>query len=251
MIKKKLIALDIETTGFNKNNFKKKIDYNHFIIEIGAVEICDGIITNNYFHTYIKPPRIIDIEAYKIHNITNDFLKDKPSFKEKLNEFLYFIKNSILIIHNAYFDLSFLNKEINLNRPKLKKKFNIQKKNNIIDTLFIAKNKFPSKSNSLKSLVNRFKINLFNCRLHGALVDAFILAKLYLKLTIGQKSYLKLDNLLSDIKIFNKYKKNDNYIIKEENKLKLIKYINIKKYELKNHLKMLKFIYKNDNKLFW
>ncbi|MCM0158263.1 exonuclease domain-containing protein [Candidatus Nardonella dryophthoridicola] len=133
------IVLDTETTGINKFN---TYYLNHRIIEIGAVEIVNRKITKNYFHVYLNPNRNIDIEAFRIHNISNNFLKNKPKFKDIYKKFLLFIKNSELIIHNAKFDIDFLNYELSL----INKNIKIENFcSNIIDSLEIARKIFPCK----------------------------------------------------------------------------------------------------------
>ncbi|BBA85360.1 DNA polymerase III epsilon subunit [endosymbiont of Sipalinus gigas] len=184
-MKKRQIALDTETTGINKFGAHY---LGHKIIEIAAVEILDRKITGKKFHTYLNPRRLIDKEAYKIHNIKEDFLKDKPLFKDKIVEFIKFIKGSDLIIHNARFDVGFINNEINM--LNLKKEIKIDKICTIIDSLNIARKVFPCKKNNLNDLCFRLSVNNKDRKFHSALLDANILAEVFLKLTSNQ---IKID----------------------------------------------------------
>ncbi len=222
------IVLDIETTGFNKI-YKHYL--NHKIIEIGAIEIKNRKITNNIFHTYLNPNRKIEYEAYKIHKIKNSFLKKKPIFKNIVNKFINFIKNSDLIIHNSKFDIKFIEYELKLISLKIK----ISNICNIIDTLSISRKIFPGKKNDLNSLCKRYKININTRKKHGALIDAKLLANVYLNITRKQ------------IKINDLFKKN---IKKQKNiniKKKILKY-KINKKEIKDHIKYLKYIKKKYKK---
>ena len=167
------VILDTETTGLSKVE-------KHRIVEIGCVELNNQIPTNKIFHEYINPQRAVSEEAYKIHGYSDEFLSDKKTFAEISEKFLDFIKDKKLIIHNAPFDLSFLNYEM-----KLLEKGVIDKKN-VIDTLEIARTKFPGAQNSLDALCKRYGIDNSHRTLHGALLDAEILADVYLLMTGGQ-----------------------------------------------------------------
>tara|TARA_Y100000768_G_scaffold376198_1_gene347977 strand:- start:9642 stop:10289 length:648 start_codon:yes stop_codon:yes gene_type:complete len=177
------IVLDTETTGLDP-------DDGHKIIEIGCVEILNRTVTNNTFHKYINPQREIDIEASKVHGLTLNNLKDRPIFKEIYNDFLEYISDSPLIIHNAPFDVGFLKKEHNY--IKNEKKFI---NNEIIDSLKIARKISPGKRNTLDALCDRYSIDNSDRTLHGALLDARLLAFVYLKMTIGQNDF---DNLTTE-----------------------------------------------------
>ncbi len=177
------IVLDTETTGLDP-------DDGHKIIEIGCVEILNRTVTNNTFHKYINPEREIDIEASKVHGLTLNNLKDRPIFKEIYNDFLEYISDSPLIIHNAPFDVGFLKKEHNY--IKNEKKFI---NNEIIDSLKIARKISPGKRNTLDALCDRYSIDNSDRTLHGALLDARLLAFVYLKMTIGQNDF---DNLTTE-----------------------------------------------------
>ena len=175
----KYIVLDTETTGIS-------VEEGHKIIEIGAVLLEDRTKSTNYFHTYINPQRLIEEEAIKVHGITNEALEDKPLFDEIVDEFLEFVQDSSLVIHNAAFDLGFLNNEIKLASSKNPLLEDIC---DVIDTLAVARNKFPGQRNSLDALANRFDINNYDRTFHGALLDANILADVFLNLTGGQSKF--------------------------------------------------------------
>ncbi len=172
----KLLTLDIETTGLNHNGNK--------IIEIGCIEIKDRKITNNMFHTYINPEIVINEEITKITGIKNEFLKNKPKFKEIVDDFLKFIfEYKDIIIHNADFDVNFINTELSRINHNIK---NIKEYFNIIDTLKIARKKHPGKKNNLNALCNRYSIKTEIREYHGALIDAKLLAEVFIKMTSSQ-----------------------------------------------------------------
>lgn len=179
----RLIVLDTETTGLD-------FEDGHKIIEIGCIEIVDRKITDNTFHKFINPKRAIDIKAFEVHGISNDFLKDKPLFVEIIDDFLNYVSNSAFIIHNAPFDLGFLKQEfINSNQdPDL-----VIGDRVIHDTLQMARKKNPGKRNSLDALCSRFDIDNTERNLHGGLLDAELLAKVYLKMTQGQTNIMGLN----------------------------------------------------------
>ena len=171
------IILDTETTGID---FKT----GHRIIEIGCVEIVNRKFTGNEYHTYINPDRDSDEGALRVHGLTTEFLSDKPRFSEIYEDFIDFIKDSELLIHNAEFDIGFLDNEIKL----VSKNLNPIEKEvvKITDTLQIAREKHPGQRNSLDALVNRYEINGYDRELHGALLDSKILGDVYLSMTGGQ-----------------------------------------------------------------
>ena len=171
------IILDTETTGLDP-------DDGHKIIEIGCIEILNRNITNNTFHKYINPNREIDIEASKIHGLTNSFLKDKPAFEEIYPELREYISNSPIIIHNAPFDIGFLKKEHSTTTAS-----DDFIDNEIIDSLKLARKISPGKKNTLDALCERYSIDNSDRTLHGALLDAKLLAFVYLKMTIGQNKF--------------------------------------------------------------
>ena len=163
------IFLDIETTGLS---FKD----NHKIVEIACVETTELIPNNRIFHKIINPERVVPEEAFKIHGFSTEYLKDKPTFSDIAEEFISFIKDYDLIIHNASFDIPFINHELKL----LKK--DIIKNNKIIDTLNLARNKFPGSSNSLDALCKRFNVDLSRRTKHNALLDCDLLREVYINL---------------------------------------------------------------------
>lgn len=178
------IVLDTETTGLNPEE-------GHRIIEIGCIELIDRQITDNRFHIYLNPEREIDEGALEVHGINNKFLADKPHFKDIAQDFLNFIKESEVIIHNAPFDVGFLDHELTLIRENHKL---LESFCTVVDTLTLARNKHPGQRNSLDALCKRYNIDNSHRELHGALLDAEILADVYLKMTGGQISLLFADN---------------------------------------------------------
>ena len=163
------IFLDIETTGLSFNGGDK-------IVEIACIETNDMIPTSKTFHKLINPQRNVPQEAFKIHGFSNEFLKTKETFNLIADEFLEFIKNKTLIIHNATFDVGFLNHELKL----LKK--DVIKKENIIDSLELARGKFPGSPNSLDALCRKFNIDLSKRSKHNALLDCELLREVYINL---------------------------------------------------------------------
>jgi DNA polymerase-3 subunit epsilon len=163
------IFLDTETTGLSFRD-------NHRIVEIACIETKDYVPTNNVFHKLINPERDVPLEAYNVHGYNNDILGTKDVFKKIAEEFLDFIKGKKLIIHNASFDLGFLNYELNLI-----KKDNI-KNNQVVDTLELARGKFPGSQNSLDALCRRFNIDLSKRTKHNALLDCELLREVYINL---------------------------------------------------------------------
>ena len=174
----RLIVLDTETTGLDVND-------GHRIIEIGCVEIVNRNITSNSFHRYVNPMRQIDDGAKNVHGITYSMLEDKPKFSEILNELLEYLSDSDLIIHNAPFDLGFLSKELSFCG---REDNYLESSRKIHDTLKISRKRFPGKRNSLDALCARYEIDNTDRNLHGALIDANLLASVYLKMTRGQTS---------------------------------------------------------------
>ena len=185
---KKYIILDTETTGL-------EVQQGHRIIEIGAVLLNDRKKSEQHFHTYLNPSRLIDEEASKVHGIMNEDLLDKPYFEEVAEEFLEFVDGSTLVIHNAAFDVGFLNNELKLASSKYPM---LEEICEIEDSLALAKDKFPGQRNSLDALANRFDISGYDRTFHGALLDANILADVYMSLTGGQSKFEFDSNNLSD-----------------------------------------------------
>ncbi|MDP2193070.1 MAG: DNA polymerase III subunit epsilon [Alphaproteobacteria bacterium] len=171
------IILDTETTGFHAKGDDR-------IIEIACLELINKIPTQNTFHTYINPKRDVPAAATKVHNITTEFLYDKPLFHQIADDFLAFVGDSKLIIHNAPFDMGFLNAELGRHKkPTLCEK-------NVFDTLVMARSKFPGANNTLDGLCKRFKIDLSNRVFHGALIDCELLAEVYVELLGGRQRLL-------------------------------------------------------------
>ncbi len=191
------VVLDTETTGLDP-------DDGHKIIEIGCIEILNRSVTSNTFHKYINPDREIDIEASKIHGLTYNNLKDKPMFEEIYEDFSSYISDSPIIIHNAPFDIGFLKKEYS----DLSKTVNFFD-NEIIDSLKMARKISPGKKNTLDALCERYAIDNSDRTLHGALLDAKLLAYVYLKMTIGQNNF---SNLTTD-----SVSKNSNHVVEIDN----------------------------------
>jgi DNA polymerase-3 subunit epsilon len=172
------IILDTETTGL-------KPEDGHRIIELGCIELINRQRTGKHFHHYFNPEREVDAGALRVHGISNDFLINKPLFKDLVQEFVAFIDGAELIIHNAPFDLGFLQAEFALLTPSLK---NINEYCRVIDTLVLARQMHPGQRNSLDALCKRYKIDNSHREFHGALLDADILASVYLSMTGGQIS---------------------------------------------------------------
>jgi len=170
------IILDTETTGL-------EISQDHRIIEIGCVELIDRRITDNHWHYYINPDREIEAGAFEVHGISNDSLKDKPRFRDVAQDFINYIEGAELVIHNAPFDVGFLNHEFS----KLEgEHHSIERYCRVLDTLVMARQKHPGQKNNLDALCKRYEINNSQRSLHGALLDAQILAEVYLFMTGGQ-----------------------------------------------------------------
>ena len=218
----KEIVLDTETTGLS-------VKEGHRIVEIGCIEIENLIPTKNVFHCYLNPERKVSESALKVHGYTDEFLADKKKFSDVADDFLKFIEGKKIIIHNAEFDIGHLNNELSLIK---KEKIS---KNNVIDTLEIARNKFPGSGISLDALCKRFRIDNSKREKHTALIDCELLAKVYINL-IDQKE-----------PIFQFQKE----IIKKENKNKeeivySKKIIKPSKQELENHKEFMKKEFKRN-----
>ena len=170
------IVLDTETTGLEPK-------LGHRIIEIGCVEIVNRRLTGNHYHQYLQPDRVIDAGAIEVHGITNEFLQDKPRFPEIQQDFIAFIRDAELIIHNAPFDVGFINHELSLLDAKQPL---LETYSTITDTLQMARRKHPGQKNNLDALCQRYSIDNTQRTLHGALLDAEILADVYLAMTGGQ-----------------------------------------------------------------
>lgn len=178
------IVLDTETTGLEPSQ-------GHRIIEIGCVELINRRLTGNNLHIYINPQREIDAGALEVHGISNDFLADKPLFNDIADTFIDFVKGAELVIHNAPFDIGFLNSELSdLNRDYK----DMDEYCSILDTLAMARKKHPGQKNNLDALCKRYFVDNTQRELHGALLDAEILADVYLIMTGGQSSFILGDS---------------------------------------------------------
>lgn len=171
------VVLDTETTGM-------PVTDGHRIIEIGCVELIGRRLTGRHFHVYLQPDREIDEGAIAVHGITNEFLQDKPRFKEVAEEFFEFIKDAQLIIHNAAFDVGFINNEFALLGQQ--ERADLSEHCSILDTLLMARERHPGQRNNLDALCKRYGVDNSGRDLHGALLDAEILADVYLTMTGGQ-----------------------------------------------------------------
>lgn len=210
------IFLDTETTGLS---FKD----GHKIVEIACIETKDLIPTKKIFHKFINPKRDVPLEAFKVHGFTKDFLSEKQTFDEVADEFLRFIEGKKIIIHNKDFDLSFLNGELNQIKRKLINNLEV------IDSLEVARNKFPGSSNSLDALCRRFNIDLSKRTKHNALLDCELLREVYINLLGAKEPQF---NLNSETK-----KNTEQYLNKDSYNKKILQ---IPDKELKNHKDFLK-----------
>ncbi len=172
------IVLDTETTGLDPSD-------GHRIIEIGCVELVNRRLTGNNYHQYLQPDREIDAGAIEVHGITNEFLADKPRFADLAKDFLDYIRGAELVIHNAPFDVGFMNHEFQLRGKKWGR---VEDHCSVLDTLAMARKLHPGQKNNLDALCKRYDVNNTHRELHGALLDAEILADVYLMMTGGQAS---------------------------------------------------------------
>ena len=223
------LVLDTETTGLDYEN-------GHRIVEIGIVELENHLPTGNDFHYYLNPERESDKRAQAIHGLSREFLSDKPKFSEIAEELIDYISDSKIIIHNASFDVGFINAElIRCNMRELNN-------DNVIDTLVLAKKKFIGQSVSLDTLCRKYNIDLTEREVHGALKDAKLLASVYLELIGGRQSRLDFEKINEKINIeeedhlFNL----DGYYSKMS--LKKIKHFNINKIDYELHSKSIETI---------
>lgn len=220
---KKLIILDTETTGL-------KPEQGHRLIEICAMEVMNGIKTGKIFHNYVNPLRSVPDEAFAIHGISTEFLQDKKVFSELAPSFLEFISDSTLVIHNARFDLSFLNFELIMHGHKP------ISFDNVVDTLILARKKFPGSPASLDALCKRFKISLANRDKHGALIDVELLFEVYRCLVDDHLLIKSTTNLVENIS-----NRADNLILREK-EFKSSRNYSLSSEELEEHKKFLKSI---------
>ena len=207
------IFLDTETTGLSFRD-------GHKIVEIACIETKDLIATGKVFHKLINPKRSVPAEAYKVHGFSEEFLKDKETFDQIADEFLSFIKDKKIIIHNSSFDLGFLDGELGLiQKEKINKKL-------VIDSLEVARNKFPGTSNSLNALCKRFNVDLSRRTKHNALLDCELLREVYINLLDVKEPKFNLSNYLEQN--INKVKDYNKTIVK------------ISEAELKEHKEFIK-----------
>ena len=217
------VILDTETTGLSADKDR--------IVEIACIELNNHIPTKNIFHTFINPETKVSADAFSVHGYSDEFLSNKPRFKEIVKNFLDFIKDKKLVIHNADFDLGFLNNEL--------KRLNVKPilKSDVVDTLQIARSKFPGVGNSLDALCKRYKINVEAREKHSALVDCHLLSKVYIEL-IDKKE------LTLDLELSNKGN-NEQMILNNENRQGIIVPISPEKVE-----EYKKFLKKNVSNAF-
>ena len=211
----KEVILDTETTGLS-------VKEGHRIVEIGCIELENFIPTNNNFHCYLNPERKVSEKALATHGYTDEFLSDKKKFKEIADDFLLYIKGKKLIIHNAEFDLSHLNNELKIAGKDLID-------NKIVDTVVLARDKFPGSSNSLDALCKRYRIDNSKREKHTALIDCDLLSKVYINLIDQKEPKLNFDN-----------EKNENNVKVDTNILYFKKVVKITDKEKKNHKEYLK-----------
>jgi DNA polymerase-3 subunit epsilon len=225
------LVLDTETTGLDFDNGDR-------IVEIGVIELENHIQTGNYFHCYINPEKRSDPKAEKVHGLTHDFLLDKPLFNEIAKEFVNFISDSKIIIHNAAFDVGFLNSELRkCNMHEIEEDF-------VIDTLILAKKKFIGQSVSLDALCRKYNIDISDREIHGALKDAKLLSLVYLELIGGKQTKLNFNKVDEESK--KEYSETfnlTNYYSKKEILPK--KRVNINLYDNELHKQCLKEIPKS------
>ena len=215
------IFLDTETTGLSFRD-------GHKIVEIACIETKDLITTGKVFHKLINPKRSMPEEAFKVHGFSQEFLSDKETFDQIADEFLNFIKDKKIIIHNASFDLSFLDGELkSIRKEKINKKF-------VVDSLEVARNKFPGTSNSLDALCKRFNVDLSRRTKHNALLDCELLREVYINLLDAKEPKFNLSNNVSEINI-NKARDYNKSVVK------------ISDIELKKHKEFLKSELKKNN----
>jgi len=220
----KEIVLDTETTGLS-------VKEGHRIVEIGCIELENFIPTNNKFHCYLNPERKVSEKALEVHGYTDEFLSDKKKFSEIVDEFLDFIKDKKIIIHNAEFDISHLNNELKIiGKEKIDQK-------NIIDTLEIARDKFPGSAASLDALCKRYRIDNSKREKHTALIDCELLSKIYINLLDQKEPTLDFNTINKDI----------NNIDEKEEMDYFRKVIIPTSEEIENHKKFIKNYFKKNN----
>ena len=223
------LILDTETTGLDHEN-------GHRIVEIGIIELENHLPTGSNFHYYLNPERDSDKRAQEVHGLSREFLSDKPKFAEIADDFINYIADSKIIIHNASFDVGFINAElIRCNMKELRE-------NTIVDTLVLAKKKYLGQSVSLDSLCRKYNISLDGRDVHGALKDAKLLAEVYLELIGGRQSKLNFEIMTDKI---NSFEEDHLFNIDEYDKkrsLKTINHLTINEDDYKSHLKSIQAI---------
>jgi len=233
------LVLDTETTGL-------EVGLGHRIIEIGCVELVNRRLTGRNFHKYINPEREIDDGALEVHGITQEFLSDKPRFADIWDEFTEFLQGDELIIHNAPFDVAFLDHEIgllNLGLPS------IQDRSSVVDSLALAREKHPGQRNSLDALCRRYSIDNSQRVLHGALLDAEILSDVYLLLTGGQGG---LFDVAEETKSEDHVNKVINVSVTDSQSLSGFLEVRASESEVREHEEFLSFIEeRNSNASIW
>jgi DNA polymerase-3 subunit epsilon len=231
------IILDTETTGLEPSR-------GHKIIEIGCVEMVNRKLTGNHYHVYINPQREIDEGAIEVHGITNEFLQDKPLFKDVVDDFIEYIKGAELVIHNAPFDIGFLDhelKSLSVGRGKMEDVCSV------LDTLVLARQMHPGQKNSLDALCKRYFIDNSHRELHGALLDSEILAEVYLGMTGGQT-----DLTLTHKQDYLKANRDSEGISRLPENREAFKIIRASDDELADHQKYMKALAEtNDGSVFW
>ena len=221
------LVLDTETTGLDHDSGDR-------IVEVGVIELNNYIITGKYLHYYINPEKKSDPKAEKIHGLTTEFLSDKPKFVDIAETLIDFIGDNKVIIHNAPFDLGFLNAEFS--KCDMKE----LKEEQVIDTLIISRKKYPGQSVSLDALCRRFNIDLTTREKHGALLDARLLSQVYLELMGGNQTSLEFNNLVSNNLI------NEEIILKDlhnrylDNKIRPINNVKLEQQDYDKHKDFIK-----------
>lgn len=228
------IVLDTETTGIDPKQ-------GHKIIEIGCVELVNRRLTGNHYHVYINPEREVEQEAIDVHGITNEFLEDKPLFAHIVDEFLDYVSGAQLVIHNAPFDVGFLNHE--LSQLKAHRKTRVEDVCSVLDTLAMARKIHPGQKNNLDALCRRYGIDNSHRELHGALLDSEILADVYLQMTGGQTRL----NLSGN----DKNEEDDVSIRRLSLDRKPLKIIRASADEVKQHEERLDIVEKEGGKCLW
>ena len=222
------IVLDTETTGLDFKSGDK-------IVEIGLIELENHVQTGNYFHHYLNPEKDSNLQALKIHGLNSEFLKDKPKFIDIADEFMNFISDSKIIIHNAPFDLGFINSE-------LRKCNKVELDNIIIDTLLLAKKMFVGQSVSLDSLCRKFDIDISDREIHGELKDAKLLSHVYVELIGGKQTKLDFTNQLNITNFDNEHLILDINDLYKNNKVRDQKNIFLNKDDYELHIKSIEEI---------